>query len=173
MASDATTCGGEGILQVLPVRQVQKGSRDQISAFKTALHQGLDAVALLVLPAEETAEDDDEHHLDQVRDDHGPDSERVRWSSLDVSDGVAGDNCRAGEHPRLIGFIEEWAGDVARTVAEEENCVGDDFLGVACVALVSGLWCLEMFVERKDSPEVFAICILRTRTNAALYGPVR
>lgn len=32
---------------------------------------------------------------------------------------------------RLGVFVEEWAGDVSRAVAKEENGIGDDFLGMA------------------------------------------
>lgn len=41
------------ILQVFSVRQVQKRSCVQISSLETTLHLGLDAIALLIFPAEQ------------------------------------------------------------------------------------------------------------------------
>ena len=54
-----------------------------------------------------------------MADDHGPDAQFVGGG--------------------LVGFVEEGACDVAGAVAEEEDGVGDDFLGVAgCVGDLKG-----------------------------------
>jgi hypothetical protein len=71
----------KNILEVLPIRQIQKRSRIQISSLKSTLHLRLDSIPLLVLPPEEKAKDGDKNDLDQMRDDHGPDAEGVGWSA--------------------------------------------------------------------------------------------
>lgn len=35
-------------------------------------------------------------------------------------------------YARLVFLVEEWTHDVAGAVAQEEDCISDDFLGVAC-----------------------------------------
>lgn len=78
------------ILQVFSVRQIQKCSRIQISPRKTTLHLGLDAIALLIFPAQQETKDTDQNGLDQVRDNHGPNAERVGRSVVRVSSVVLG-----------------------------------------------------------------------------------
>lgn len=79
----------------------------------------------------------------------------------------------------LIIFIEKWPGEITRAIAQEENCIGDDFLRVACTCQSSEriyiYICVCMYVDTcvRVAPAVLATCMLRTMTKAALYGPVR
>ena len=99
-------------VQVLAIGHIAKRCCIEISAVETAFHRALDLVPPLVLSCKHEAQDQDQYHFDQMADDHAPDAQRVLW--------------------RLVGEVEEWANDVAGTVAEEEDGVRDDFLRVAC-----------------------------------------
>jgi len=66
--------------------------RVQISALQASYHLALNAIPPLVLARQMEAEDEDDDDLGQVRDDHGPDAERVLR--------------------RLACFVEEGSGEV-------------------------------------------------------------
>lgn len=68
------------VLQILSISQIQECGGVEVSPLEATLHLGLDAVAFLVLPPEEEAQDNDDDDLDQVRHDHGPDTEGVGWA---------------------------------------------------------------------------------------------
>lgn len=72
----------ENILQILAICQVQKRSSIQISPLQPTLHQRLDTISSLILPAEEEAQGYDENDFDEVGDNHGPDAKFVGWSVL-------------------------------------------------------------------------------------------
>lgn len=77
---------------------------------------------------------------------------------------------------RLIRLVEKWACNVAGTVSEEKNRISDNFLGVTYFILTSQSILVELSCKLwkvANIPAVFAICMLKTSTNAALYGPVR
>ncbi|GFF25978.1 LOW QUALITY PROTEIN: hypothetical protein IFM46972_01623 [Aspergillus udagawae] len=80
----------KNILEILPIRQIQKRSRIQISSLKSTLHLRLDSIPLLVLPPEEKAKYGDKNDLDQMRDDHGPDAEG--WSATKSEGGNSSEN---------------------------------------------------------------------------------
>lgn len=85
------------MLQILPISQIHKRRGIQVPSFQAPLHLGLDAISFLVLPAEKQPQNADDSGFDQVRYDHGPDSEFVDGSgyvsfiiSLLVGNGVKG-----------------------------------------------------------------------------------
>lgn len=133
LASPASQVNAEwqrDLLQILPISQIQESSCIQISTFKTPLHLGLDAIALLVLPPKKEAQYSDKCRFDQVGDYHGPDSKligRPGALSLDIFTIF----CMTGANVRLIRLIEERPGDITSTISEEQNSVGDDLFGVS------------------------------------------
>lgn len=124
----------QDVLQILPIRQVHESRRVEISTFQASLGLRLDPIAALVLPAKQETQRGDEDNLEQMADDHGPDSELVGWAISTCVQGEFGLAlcvvCRA--NLRLVCLVEERTCDVAGAVAQEQHGVGDDFLCVAC-----------------------------------------
>lgn len=113
-------------LQILPVSHIQKRRSVEVSRLQSALHLALDPIPLLILPAEEQAKRGDQDRFDEMRDDHGPDSEGVGWSTISTL------YVGLGRAVLLIILVEERPCNVASAVAEEQHSIGDNFLGVSC-----------------------------------------
>ena len=62
--------GERVILEILPIRQIQKGSGIQISPLQTTSHLRLDSITAFVLPTKQKTERGNEHDFDKVADDH-------------------------------------------------------------------------------------------------------
>jgi hypothetical protein len=86
-------------IQILPIRQIAKRSRIEITSLQPAFHRTLNLISPLVLSRQDEAQSQDQNDFDQVRDDHAPDPELVARG--------------------LRGEVEEGAGDVSGAVAEE------------------------------------------------------
>jgi len=94
-------------VQILPICQISKGSRIQIS-FLLTLNLGSSSI----LAFHQEPEGKHNADFDEMADNHAPNAQLI-----------------AG---RLIGFVKEGTGDISRAVSQEQHCVSYDLLRMAC-----------------------------------------
>lgn len=73
----------------------------------------------------------------------------------------------------LTCLVEKRTRNVPSAVAQKEDRVRDDLFRMSYIILLDHRSFEEDQQTKGAVPAVFAICMLRIKTKAALYGPVR
>jgi len=112
---DETACLGDSVdvseVQILPIRQISERGGVEVASFEAPFLLGLDLVASTILGLHQDPEGGDDADFEEVTHNHAPNAQLV---------------------PRgLVGLVEERPRDVAGTIPQEQNGVGDDLFGVA------------------------------------------
>ena len=101
-------------IQVLAIGHIAESSRVKVPSFQSAFLLALQLISTFVLHAQDSSECNNDTCFNQVRDDHAPYSKGILRF--------------------LARNIEERTCNVAGTVTQEDDCIGDHFLRMSsCV----------------------------------------